>query len=157
MSITALGYYDSNGDGLVNSHPVAIYDDSTHNQLVSATIASGTTDSLNQGFRVVAVSFTLAPGKYDILGFTPSGGGADNFLGKVSSATPVTGLTFVTAVGAETGSLQFTNTGQSPENIGIFGPNFFVVSTVPEPSSFLPAVIGCACLGLAGWKRRRAV
>jgi hypothetical protein len=153
LTVTELGYYDSGGDGLNFSHQVGIFDDATHNLLVSGTIDSGLTDPLEQSYRVVSASFILGSGVYDIVGFNPNGGGADNFYGGASSATPIGGLTFDTAVGSLSGSFGFTNVAQGGENIGIFGPNFFATTTVPEPGAFILAGFALAGLGLVARRR----
>jgi hypothetical protein len=149
-----LGYYDAAGDGLAFSHQVGIFNDSTQQNLVSGTVDSGTTDPLVDGYRVIPVSYTLLPGTYDVLGFNPASASPDAFYAVSPTATPVAGLTFDTAVGKETSSFAFNNVPQSGANIGFFGPNFFVTTTVPEPGSFL--LTGFATFGLVFWKRCRA-
>lgn len=52
--VNCLGYYDNNGDGLVNSHTVSLWDASAGNTLLaSVEIPAGTAAPLVNGFRWV--------------------------------------------------------------------------------------------------------
>src|SRR5258708_10250365 len=44
-----LGYYDANGDGLVNSHVVTLWDNNTQGILASATVPARTTTPVIDG------------------------------------------------------------------------------------------------------------
>src|SRR5450755_2722444 len=65
ITVTALGAFDDSQDGLAESHDVGIWD-SVGNLLGSTTVAAGTVDPLVNQFRYSSVSFTLAPGTYEI-------------------------------------------------------------------------------------------
>ncbi len=62
--VTALGYFDANGDGLRNPHRVGIFN-SAGSLLVSTTVAAGLTDPLVDNWRMASISpFALNPGLY---------------------------------------------------------------------------------------------
>lgn len=59
LYITQLGVYDSNGDGLVNSHPIGLWRniDNIHGELLdSAIVPAGTDAPLIDGYRWVSIS-----------------------------------------------------------------------------------------------------
>src|SRR5262249_5274974 len=70
LTVTPLGWWDFGNDGLAASHQVGIWNTSG-TLLMSATVASGTTDPLASGFRfdsALTGTTTLAPGTYVIGG-----------------------------------------------------------------------------------------
>ena len=71
VTITQLGFYDSGGDGLASSHVVEITDNVNGSTVyASATVPSGASATLANGFRFVALgtAVTLGPGTYRIWG-----------------------------------------------------------------------------------------
>lgn len=73
--VNYLGYYDEGGDGLANSHLVTLWDNSTGNVIASATVPSGTTAPLVNGYRWVELSapITLSYGSYYAIGAQADG------------------------------------------------------------------------------------
>lgn len=66
ISVTALGYYDSGANGLIEEHSVGIFD-SIGNLISSALVPSGTSGVLETGFRYTSITpFTLVAGTYTI-------------------------------------------------------------------------------------------
>jgi hypothetical protein len=70
-----LGYYDQNGDGLVNSHLVTLWDNNTQSVIASATVPAGTTAPLINGYRWVQLpsTITLNYGSYYVIGAQADG------------------------------------------------------------------------------------
>ncbi len=54
--MTALGLYDDDSDGLLQSHPTAIWEATTGALVASAVVPAGTTAALRDGFRFQAVA-----------------------------------------------------------------------------------------------------
>jgi len=151
VSVTGLGVFDSNLDGLADSHDVGIFD-SVGNLLVSATVASGTANPLIHQFRYASASVLLTPGTlYDI--GTVWGNDADGFL----CGDPLT-TDFATdpSINYWTGAYVFGGSLSAPWNFFnqgnpvYFGPNFTFTS-VPEidpagMGSIAALVSGALCL-----------
>jgi len=71
LSVTALGMWDQNGNGLTNSHTIGLWDISG-NLLAQAIVSSGTINPLTGSFRYVtlATPVTLLAGSTYVLGAT---------------------------------------------------------------------------------------
>lgn len=68
LTITELGYFDSSGDGLDNSHAIGVWD-LDENLLGSASVPSGTLATLENGFRWIPISpISLEAGKTYVIG-----------------------------------------------------------------------------------------
>src|SRR6476646_6911978 len=93
VSIDNLGYFDFGGNGLNAAHTVDLWaNDGT--LLLSATVPSGTTGFLNNGFRYTAVApLVLGPGNYTIAG-CDDGNSGDPVTVEVSSVTTASGITY---------------------------------------------------------------
>jgi hypothetical protein len=158
ITVTSLGWWDSTGSGgLSSSHQVAIWDTSG-DELLSATVASGTTDPLLDGFRFdsnLTGTATLAAGTYVIGGLSTS---SDLVAYDVPSAdvTLAPGVTYVQDRYNSGGSLAYPGSTQGL-NDGVFGPSFTFVSDVPEPSAWALLGVGGVMLGVTLRQRRRAV
>jgi hypothetical protein len=151
LQVDGLSYWDANGDGLVESHQVAIFN-SAGVSLVSAIIPSGTGSTLVSGFRTVAVSFLLTPGTYVIGGQSPSG--SDATLIEATSVTTVPGVTYLQERELNTSAFVVPTANAPGTERGIFGPNFTVTAT-PEPGSL--SLMFAAGIGvLAAFRRRRS-
>lgn len=154
-----LGVWDAGGNGLVESHQVGLWN-STGTLLASATVGSGTSAALIDGFRYVdIVDVPLAAGSYTV--------GAFFFNGSQDlQALDLTGL--ATAPGITYDDLRFINGVSSltmPTNplngrTGLIGGTLMVdsitapTSDVPEPESALLALMGVGLLSLARARRR---
>lgn len=149
LSVTDLGYFDFGGNGLNEAHQVGIWTN-TGTLIVSATVPSGTTGTLNSGFRYVLVPTTLlAPGDYVIGGFD-SGTSSDPIeVGATITTAP--GITYNGS--AVSGANAFSFPSEPGQGNSYFGPNF-EFSNVPEPATIGLLIFGglSAC-GLVRKKR----
>ena len=160
-TVTQLGVFDSGGDGLVSSKLVQLYDRDTQSLITSTTIAAGTSATLINGSRFVAITPILltAGHHYTIVasGFTTADPLYNSgFAGAVVPSTLNTGG----------GILAFVGTGRYANTPGVFPtiidtiprPNPYAAGTfqftaVPEPGSI--ALFGIGTLGLIGYRRLR--
>jgi hypothetical protein len=157
ISVNGLGVYDSNQDGLVEAHPVAIWD-STGAEVAKTTVAMGITDALVDKFRFHAITpVTLKPGDYVIgslniinNGDNPKGPWDDMVMPADDKAKGFginKVITFKHSLYADSsdGKLNVPN-NDGPVGCGYFGPNF---SVTPEPSGL--TLLGVGVLSLAGY------
>ncbi len=127
ITVTSLGLYDSGEDGLANAHDIGIWNNSG-TLLTSTTIPSGTSATLNAGYRYVSITpVVLSAGQTYVVGaFYPVGSG-DKFIYNSSQtyASPITfGQSRQTALfGSPPSSLSFPGLHASLDQ-GLFGPNF---------------------------------
>ena len=152
ITITHLGFYDDLKNGVVGSHPVGIYDLTTHALLTSATVSSA--DPLTGFFRYTPVApVTLAAGRdYTIQAVT----GTDRYVGDVNTTVMNPAITFTGIAldyNSSATSIVFPTsfTGNifgsplPPDFYGDFGPNFKFVpatpATRPTIQSFTPASV----------------
>ena len=139
ISVSQLGIWDSGGDGLGESHPIAIWSSigagDLGSALVSATIPAGTGTPLAPGteFRMVDVTPTLLPAGSYVVGARFPGNQVDSFNdGDGTGLVFGAGIDFIQKRFA--GSLSFERPDNTDEGVGIWGPNF-AFTPVPEPSS----------------------
>ena len=156
LTVTHLGIFDIDADGLAERHQVAIWD-TAQSLLAQATVTSGDlamASSSSSGrwlFASLANSLVLGPGTYVI--------GADYVTGidKVMTSGVISmapGLTFVQGrfVSTPTSGFDFPNS-TFPTSGGHFGPNMLTAAPpVPEPGTLL--LLGSALAGLAVRRRR---
>jgi hypothetical protein len=148
IMVSALGWYDAGSNGLLNPHTVGIYS-SSGTLLVSATVPSGTTGTLDNGFRMVSITpFRLNPGSYVIAGFNPNS--SDPFL---------TSTTFIAAAGITPTNInryEWSSALAFPSQSASFsyGAANFEFTPTPEPSTLLLSLGAFAALGL---KKRLSV
>ena len=151
--VTALGYFDFGNDGLTDSHQVAIWNSTGGSPLLMATVPAGTTGSLVDGSRYIAVTPILLPaGSYTIGGFSLNF--TDSVAIECAIITPAPGITYDGARSAQGPSLMFPAGNTQGYQNGDFGPNFQFA--VPEPSAY--ALLAAASVALAGrraWRRRK--
>ena len=154
LTVTALGVFDDRQNGLSDSHPIGLYNNSGV-LLASTTLDSGTTDLLINQFRYRNIAPTaLAAGQnYRIGAYYPDS--ADTIAVLANGVVFDPRVTFITARGNMGVGLAFPDQDFSFFNPGGFGPNFRIVSSVPEPSSL--AFFGTLCLtsGLFAVQRLR--
>lgn len=152
FTVNALSWYDSGGDGLGQSYQVGIWSpDGT--LLTSATVPSGTSGSLLDGFRTVSISdLFLDVGNGYIVGGLNSAQSTDALLFDVSGLATASGIEFVDATFSDF-DLGFVRPTQfSVAETGFFGPSFTVTS-VPEPTSIV--LLGTGLVMLFSARRRR--
>lgn len=146
VTVTQLGFYDSNKDGLTERHEIGIYD-SLGTLLVSGIVGPG--DTLVSWFRMTNVAPTvLAAGNgYRIAATT----GGEDYTWDPTGFVTDPRVQFVTDRYTSSGSLVFPEF--SSEVTGWFGPNFATGAAVPEPSTY--AMLGSAIAALAMLRRRK--
>ncbi len=156
ITITGLGWYDQGLNGLGFSHMVGIWD-SSGDLVISALVASGTTDPLDGDFRTVTIApLVLEPGDYTI--------GGQNFANstdQVAFNTPPTtesGVDFLTGE-YSSGSGFVDPTDPTGTKDCCWGPSFTTGSTgggpvtTPEPTG-ASALLALGILGAALARKR---
>src|SRR5215831_13602492 len=138
ITVTGLGVFDDNGDGLNVSHDVGLWD-SSGNLLASTTVPAGTVAPLLGGlYRMSTISgFALIVGDVYYVG---SVNGIDND-GWLQDPTTLIAAPQITYLSRQfefsSGGLVFPDLAGSGST-GYFGGNFeFGTSSVPEPGSLL--------------------
>jgi hypothetical protein len=153
ITIDAFGYYDEGSDGLADNHLVSLWDASTENLITSATVFSGTSGTLIDGFRYFSITPVEldAGGTFVISGYNPTSADGNITLSTLSTIPEISyegGL-----VGFSAGfpdDFYFSGSG------GRFGPNFTVsVSAIPIPAAVW--LFGTGILGLIGFSKRKTL
>jgi hypothetical protein len=152
INVTSLSFFDSDQDGLVESHPVGIWDTSG-TLLVSAAVDAGTANPLHDKFRAVSVGPTLlTPGEYRIGALFLSGSDTNmfpTFTAGFSTAPEITFIRSASAVGPTLTNPTPTFFSMGP---AYFGPNFEYQS-IPEPGSL--TLVGSVAVLAALFYRKR--
>ena len=75
ISVSAIGFWDENGDGLDATHDVGIYRQSDRVNLVTAIVPSGVAAPLEDQFRYVSIAPTIldAGESYQVVGYRARG------------------------------------------------------------------------------------
>ena len=155
LTVTSLGFWDADGDGLDESHEVGIWDVTGTTLLASAVVGAGTSGNLDSGFRFVSIAPVVLAASTEFLAgaflgantdavirFTAASGSSGVTLGSTRFDFPVFGV-----FTAPTGT-QGTNFDD-----GYFGPNLNGL-TVPEPSTL--SILGLGLLAGLGYRRRHS-
>ncbi len=159
ISVTQLGYFDFNQDGLVENHAVGLWT-STGTLLTSGTVLAGTADPLVGFFRYANIApIALTAGQNYVIGGTHSR--QEAYLLDVSSAGFSTDPAITYSVGISDrfisgAALAFPTNNDPNRARGYFGPNFTFAPTTnvtPEGSSLALLATGVLPLAL-GLKRR---
>lgn len=124
VTITGLAYLDPTARGLGESHPVGIFDSSTGNLLVSATVPAGSSTPFQNGFRVKSVSYTLQPGTYTIAAQRLTD--ADPVMRLADSVQVAPQITYLREREAQTSVFSMPTTTFDLVGIGDFGPSFTI-------------------------------
>ena len=152
VNVTWMSFFDSGQDGLVDSHPMGIWD-SSGTMLVSATVDAGSTNPLHDKFRAFAVNPTLLmPGAYRIGALFASGIDSNMFPTFTTGFSTAPEITFIRSASAVGPTL--TNPAPTFFSMGpaYFGPNFEFQS-VPEPGSL--TLVGTVAVLAALFYRKR--
>lgn len=150
IDVTALGYWDQNGDGFLSSHQVGIYNNTTQALLTSATVLS--TDLLIDQFRYQNVSpVTLLAGQsYRLVGVS------QNDLYTIDASQTVDpAITFTSWTYNSGTSLAYVASGFNDGPY--FGPNFTFNDSpteAPEPSTLVLLGAGLIAVGGRRWMSR---
>ena len=162
ITVSELGFWDPNGTGLNESHVVGIFN-SSGTLLESGVVPSGTTGTLVDGFRYVAVTpFTLDAGLTYTLAATLGPGG--DGVGYTSPA----GVNLSPEISTSIDPSVYIFAGSAsdlvyPVNSGVsatfyVGPNFEfngATSSVPDGSS-AALMLGAGLAAVAGIRRKLA-
>ena len=71
LTVSGLGWYDQDGDGLLNDHPIAIYETNTQTELAMTTVTSiSSLDGSNYRFEDIAPLTLDAGTTYTVAAFT---------------------------------------------------------------------------------------
>ncbi len=163
ITISSLGLWDKNADGLTSSHNVGLWNSNGTSLLASTTITNASTpvDSTSTAGRwlfntIAPIELTL--GQY-VIGATFAGGDPDHFIyngfGTPVVVSTASEVSFLGGRLIEGAALTYP-TIAPPQNPGYFGPNFLIQDlSVPEPSSLCLAGLCSAIMGVYGWQRRR--
>ncbi len=157
ITITALGIFDDNQDGLIGPHDAGLWD-SAGNLLAATSIAGGTTDPLIANFRYnnLLTGVTLVAGQSYEVGINYGSGGATDplvFPGSAINFSTDPNITFVKSTFAQGGFL--APLGSISTSPAYFGANFLSTSAVPELGTGF-SMAGLICAGGIGlWARGR--
>jgi hypothetical protein len=156
QTITALGIFDDNGDGLNGAANVGLWD-SSGNLLASAVVPAGTAGALDGLFRYASISpFGLTPGAtYYVGGYEPDDNASslNTFQGGSGFYNPA-----VTVIEDQYSdfdyAFSFPDTSEGAAGGAWLGANFELGSAaVPEPAPWAVMLLGVGVVG--GVLRRR--
>jgi hypothetical protein len=144
ISVTSLGYYDENQDGLDTDHEVGIFD-SNGVLLISTTVSSGTGGTLSNGFKMASITpLSLAAGTYTIAGFSQNTTDRALFNATLTTAPEIS---FIEGY-IYTFDPQFAFPQTTVSGISLTSVNFEFDAETPEPSTMLLSLGAFAALGL---------
>jgi hypothetical protein len=130
LTVDALGFFDSGGNGLGNSHQVGLWDNNG-NLLAQTTIPAGTTASLVGSYRYESIApITLTAGSAYVMGALMPPNDADSLIALSSQTySDVTFLQSRQTILSSTASFAFPNVNAGVSD-GVFGPN--LLFNVPD-------------------------
>jgi len=147
--LTGLGVFDADGDGLLNDYDIGLYD-TGGNLLVSTNLGAGTSGTLIDGFRYVALApVALTAGDYRVGALFTNASGDDSlyFSGGGNIVSSISGVTYGDARFA-LGSTLSDPTVSAGSGDGYFGPNLLLQSgAAPEPASWALMLGGFGMIG----------
>lgn len=157
-SVVSLGVWDYQGNGLAQAHAVGLWD-SVGSLLASVSVAAGTADLLDSGYRWVDLSSSIrlsAGQAYTVAAYYNSIN-SDLVADLVDAVTVDSRVDVQGSVQRPGGSLAFATESVHPFNPGDFsygGGNVRLNNDVPEPATIALAAIGLLSATLA--RKRRA-
>jgi hypothetical protein len=159
IQVTDLGAFDLDGDGLLNTHEVGIYDNNTTDLLASVTVTSA--DPLIDGFRYAPITpMTLDPSSTYIVAAGDYDGMNEDSAVLVLPAdlTVAPGILYYQgAVSQVNAGLHYPTLGFQPD-LAAFGGSFRY-TVAPEPTELELAgtsLLGLLALAWCGRSRTRA-
>jgi hypothetical protein len=173
LSVSALGWFDLEQNGLARSHEVGIWNKATQALLGSVVVPSGTTGFLEGFFRYATLGSNVALSSgttYVIAGldigangdghvWTPALSGFNNEVNGFSSDSRVTVGPAGSAIGQFAAVFQFPTASIGDSRTAAFGPNFLIaaptVTAIPLPPAAALFVFGLVGLGFAARRQRR--
>lgn len=160
FEVDSLGWFDATGEGFSTQHTIGLFD-SAGTLLASTTLSSGTSDSIDGGFRYHSIApITLTAGNEYTLAGT-SGGPVDSWTNNDLVNDFAVNPAFT--VGPNAARFSYGTELVDPDShfsdyLVYSGPNLAgqeIISATPEPASFLLMAIA-ACTLLVSRKLRTA-
>jgi hypothetical protein len=153
QTITALGAFDQNSDGLAGAADVGLWD-ANGDLLASAVVPSGTGGTLDGEFRYTAITpFALTAGTtYFVGAYEPDDNASSLNTGQGGSGFVNGNVTIIQDQFAYNGTFEFPSVTDEYPGGAWLGANF-ELGSVPEPSTW--ALLGLGVFGL-GFALRRA-
>lgn len=157
IDVTSLGWFDYQGDGLVDSHQVGIWD-VAGKLLMSGTVSAGTSDTLVAGFRFtdgLSGSTRLAAGNYVVAGLSTSSDATWRFVDP-AFVTMGPQISYIEDRTRNDAGFGYADYHQGLD-VGYFGANFQydLAADVPEPATLSLSLIGLGLLGLRARRRSK--
>ncbi len=162
ITITSLGYFDRDDNGLGVSHVVALYDQASQAWMGEVTVLAGTASTLHDGTRWEQLGSGILLQANTAYMLAVMGGGDSVNMTQNPSQLPILGSGFTLMPGggftqASGPSIQYPG-GSPAGGLYLFGANMEAgeVDPVPEPGQW--AMMGVTLLGAAGFlvRQRRA-
>jgi hypothetical protein len=151
FEVDSLGWFDATGEGFSTQHTIGLFD-SAGTLLGSTTLSSGTSDSIDGGFRYHSIApITLTAGNEYTLAGT-SGGSMDRWT--VNDVVNDFAVSPVFTIGPNAARFSYGTELVDPDShfsdyLVYSGPNLAgqkLISATPEPASFLLVALAASIL-----------
>lgn len=153
ITVTALGWYDQDQNGLGVAHEVGIWG-SAGNLLTSAIVPAGTVGALDGVYRTAAIStLNLGIGTGYIVGGLNSSNSGDRLAFDVTQVVN-SSIRYIDATFSGLSGTLDRPAFFSAATTGFYGPMFFVGDNAPVPTPATLALFGVGLAGL-GWSRHK--